>query len=71
MHMEAVFTGIGDVVGGRLWFYPNPNDCQSGLVRFHAKKECENYIRKNFPKPAKAQLLKQLAGTKGRAVIYA
>ena len=68
--IKITFAGLGDVVGGRLWFCVDPY-CFSRKVWFYTKKECEFYIRNTFTGNTKKNLLNQLAKAKGRAKICA
>jgi hypothetical protein len=68
MKKTIAFAGLGDVVGGRLWYCVEPTFRET--VWFGTKKECEAYIRKNFTGHIKKEILGQLWSVKGRAIIY-
>lgn len=59
------YTGLGDVVGGKMWFcIERENTTES--CWFWTKKECLDYIRKTFSGDTKKYLLRQLDAIKGR-----
>lgn len=61
------YTGLCDVVGGKMWFCVSP---EMESQYFWRKKECEKYIRDNFSGSDKKYLLGKLRERQGRAVLY-
>lgn len=69
MIFKSSYTGLCDVVGGKMWFCISPEGTKS-VLRFWTKKECEDFIRASFNDSVKRTLLASLRTTKGRAVMY-
>ena len=65
----VAYVGLGDVVGGKMWFCVNKTKGMN-MVWFWTKKECEKYIRDSFSGDDKKYLLKKLSERKGRAYTY-
>lgn len=63
-----IYAGLVPVVGGMMWVSITPD--ASDFVNFWKKKQCEQYIRKNFSGEEKKYLLSQLKEEKRRAKIY-
>lgn len=63
-----IYAGLVPVVGGMMWVSITPGASDS--VYFWKKKQCEQYIRKNFSGEEKKYLLSQLKEEKRRAKIY-
>lgn len=61
------YVGLGDVVGGKMWFVWNPQ------VRYcewyHTKKECGVRVHQLYVGDVKKNLLAKLKSIKGRAFI--
>lgn len=65
---NVAFTGLGDVVGGKLWFCIR-SVSDIGIIGFNTKNECERYIKDNFQGDIKKTLLSELKERKGRAYV--
>ena len=59
------YAGLRDVWGGKMWFCIKSEEDHESEV-FWTKKECIDYVRKNFKKETKRYLLNQLYSYKNR-----
>lgn len=64
------FVGLGDVVGGKLWYCISHQDTYE-VTWFGRKTQCERYIRMHFDGQLKKALLSDLKKFKGRAFVCA